>query len=106
MGAGEKDYRQLAQEMEMSTGGFSASPSINIHHSGLFDFKSLLPIQLRLILFADLAQFDRRLILSSFALEKNADKMLSIWTDLFNRPRFDDTDRLKTLLANVRRFTH
>ncbi len=41
MGAGEWDYRQLAQAIETHTGGVEFAPMLSLHHSG----KSLSIIQ-------------------------------------------------------------
>lgn len=39
MGAGQRNYEDLAQEMEMYTGGLSVSPHIVNHHSQLDRFE-------------------------------------------------------------------
>lgn len=83
IGAGDLSYRDFAQQTELCAGEFSSSTSLVINHS-------------------DVSQFNRSAMLRSFSLERNTDKMFELWTKLFNEPRLEDKDRLKTLILNVR----
>ena len=49
----------------------------------------------------DLSKYERRLLFKSFALNKNLDALLALWSEIFRKPRFDDPERIKTLLGNV-----
>ena len=42
MGAGNLDYRELSQLMEMRTGGMSVSTHVTTHHSDLKAFEQVL----------------------------------------------------------------
>lgn len=83
VGAGDLSYRDFAQQTELCAGEFSSSTSLVVNHS-------------------DVSQFKRSALLRSFSLERNTDKMFELWTKLFNEPKLEDKDRLKTLILNVR----
>jgi Zn-dependent M16 (insulinase) family peptidase len=83
MGAGATSYRDFSQKIELTVGGFSASPSLKVDLS-------------------DISKYQRRILLSSYALERNLEKMYRLWTELFNnKPNFSDKERLKTLVRNA-----
>jgi hypothetical protein len=82
VGAGDLSYRDFAQQTELCAGEFSSSTSLVVNHS-------------------DVSQFKRSALLRSFSLERNTDKMFELWTKLFNEPKLEDKDRLKTLILNI-----
>uniref|UniRef100_H3CRB7 Presequence protease, mitochondrial n=1 Tax=Tetraodon nigroviridis TaxID=99883 RepID=H3CRB7_TETNG len=78
MGCGALDYRQQAQQMELRTGGMSASPQV-IPDSTQLD------------------TFEQGILLSSSSLERNL-PMFQLWSDIFNSPRLEDEERLRVLV--------
>lgn len=82
MGAGNLDYRQMAQRMELKTGGLSMSPLLAEHP-------------------ADAVSFDEGICIYSNCLERNAKDMWALWTDIFNGARLSDADRLRTLVSET-----
>uniref|UniRef100_A0A3B4AEQ8 Pitrilysin metalloproteinase 1 n=1 Tax=Periophthalmus magnuspinnatus TaxID=409849 RepID=A0A3B4AEQ8_9GOBI len=79
MGCGSLDYRQQAQEMELRTGGMSVSAQV-IPDSSHLDM------------------YEQGMVLSSSCLERNLPHMFGLWRDVFNRPHFDDEERLRVLV--------
>lgn len=79
LGCGELDYRQQAQRIELKTGGMSVSPQIIPDTD-------------------DLDLYEQGIILSSSCLERNLPDMFQLWSDIFNRPHFDDEQRLRVLV--------
>ena len=71
LGAGSLDRKQLDQEINMRTGGLEVSVHVADHPSH-FDL------------------YEKGLIISSYCLERNIEKMFKLWTDLFTGIRFDD----------------
>ena len=71
LGAGNMDRKQLDQEINLRTGGLDVSVHVSDHTSHL-----------------DL--YEKGLIISSYCLERNIEKMFKLWTDLFTRIRFED----------------
>lgn len=79
MGAGVMDYMELSHEIELHTGGLNASTHVCTD-----------PL--------DLYGFDQGVVFSSHCLERNLDEMLELWTEIFDRVSFRDTERLTTLI--------
>uniref|UniRef100_A0A3P8X2P7 Presequence protease, mitochondrial n=1 Tax=Cynoglossus semilaevis TaxID=244447 RepID=A0A3P8X2P7_CYNSE len=79
MGCGDLDYKGQAQQMELRTGGMSASTQV-------------IPDS------AELDMFEQGVLLSSSCLDRNLPHMFQLWSDIFNSPHFDDEERLKVLV--------
>ncbi|CAL1536313.1 unnamed protein product [Lymnaea stagnalis] len=79
IGAGGHDYVWVSQQQELYTGGLSASPLVVPHHT-------------------EAGRIQRAVLFSSYALEKNFNKMLDLWTLVINSPDFSDSNRLSTLI--------
>lgn len=79
MGAGSMDYRQLAQKIESHTGGIEFSPVCSTHHS-------------------DLSKFRAGIYVSSFCLDRNLDHMFELLHTVLSAPRFEDVERLKSII--------
>lgn len=71
LGAGPWDRRQLDQEIQMRTNGLGSLFHI-VDHPTHFD------------------KFQQGLVISSHCLERNIEPMFNLWTEVFNRIRFDD----------------
>uniref|UniRef100_A0A3Q1EMH6 Presequence protease, mitochondrial n=1 Tax=Acanthochromis polyacanthus TaxID=80966 RepID=A0A3Q1EMH6_9TELE len=81
MGCGDLDYRQQAQQMELRTGGMSVSTQV-IPDSTQLD------------------TFEQGILLSSSCLERNLPHMFELWSEIFNRPHFNDEERLRVLVMS------
>uniref|UniRef100_A0A3B4Z4I5 Presequence protease, mitochondrial n=1 Tax=Stegastes partitus TaxID=144197 RepID=A0A3B4Z4I5_9TELE len=79
MGCGGLDYRQQAQQMELRTGGMSVSTQV------ISDYTQL-------------DSFEQGVLLSSSCLERNLPHMFELWSDIFNKPHFDNEERLRVLV--------
>lgn len=79
MGCGGLDYRQQAQQMELRTGGMSVSTQV-IPDSTQLD------------------SFEQGILLFSSCLERNLPHMFDLWSDIFNKPHFDNEERLRVLV--------
>eukprot|EP00794_Sanderia_malayensis_P000544 gene544-1199_t len=82
MGAGNRNYEELSQDIEMYTGGLSVSPHLVSHHT-------------------DQDNFELGVMFSSHCLERNHARMFSLWQDVFNQPNLKDYDRLRTLINSI-----
>uniref|UniRef100_A0A8C7YSH8 Pitrilysin metalloproteinase 1 n=1 Tax=Oryzias sinensis TaxID=183150 RepID=A0A8C7YSH8_9TELE len=80
MGCGALDYRQQAQQMELRTGGMSASAQV-VPDSAHID------------------TFEQGILLSSSCLERNLPHMFHLWSDIFNSPHFENEERLRVLVT-------
>lgn len=78
MGAGEMDYRQLSQRIELKTGGLAVREHVS-HH------------------FSSTEKFEHGILLSSYCLDRNIHEMFDLWTDIFNKIRLDDLDHFGEL---------
>lgn len=81
MGCGDLDYRQQAQQMELRTGGMSVSTQV-ITDSNHLD------------------TFEQGILLFSSCLERNLPHMFELWSDIFNKPHFNDEERLRVLVMS------
>ncbi|XP_041847392.1 presequence protease, mitochondrial [Melanotaenia boesemani] len=79
MGCGALDYRQQSQQIELRTGGVSASTQV-VSDSTQMD------------------TFEQGILLSSSCLERNLPHMFQLWTDIFNSPHFNNEERLRVLV--------
>jgi Zn-dependent M16 (insulinase) family peptidase len=79
IGAGNLDYKQMSQEIELRTGGLGLSAHIDTNHS-------------------DLNTFEQGVCFSSLCLDRNLPYMFSLWQDIFNYPNFQDIERIRTLV--------
>lgn len=80
VGAGERNHKQLDQEILLRTKGLSSG----IHISE--DIESV-------------DKFEKGILLSSYCLERNFDAMLDLWRDVINCPKFgEDREHLRQLV--------
>lgn len=79
MGAGIYDYKELSHQIELHTGGLNASTLVSPDPS-------------------DLMSFEQGVLFTSYCLERNLDKTLDLWTEIFDRPDLKDSARLQTLI--------
>lgn len=79
MGCGDLDYRQQAQQMALRTGSMSVSTHV-ITDSNHLD------------------TFEQGILLSSSCLDRNLPHMFELWSDIFNKPHFNDEERLRVLV--------
>ncbi|KAF7651655.1 hypothetical protein LDENG_00107570 [Lucifuga dentata] len=79
MGCGPLDYKQLAQQKELKTGGMSVSTQV-IPDSTHLDM------------------YEQGVLLSSSCLDRNLPHMFELWSDIFNSPHFNDEERLRVLV--------
>lgn len=79
MGAGSYDYKELSHQVELYTGGLTASPLVVPDPS-------------------DSLGFEQGVLFSSYCLERNLDRMLDLWTEIFNHSNLHDSARLQTLI--------
>lgn len=82
MGAGDMDFRQLDQAAELVSGGLGVGPHTCFH-----------PV--------DITQYEQAIVLSSHCLNNNVQKMLDLWTCIFNETKFDDLQRFSTLVSMI-----
>ncbi|CAH1789315.1 unnamed protein product [Owenia fusiformis] len=79
MGAGGLNFKDLAQEIELKTGGMSASNIISDNHSNL-----------------DI--YEQGILFSSHCLDQNIEAMFNLWGQIFNSLDLSDMNRLTTLV--------
>ncbi|XP_052814769.1 presequence protease, mitochondrial-like [Mya arenaria] len=79
MGAGAYDYKELSHQAELHTGGLNAGTHVSAHHTNPDDF-------------------DQGVVFSSYCLERNLNRMLDLWTEIFDRSNLRDSNRLETLI--------
>ncbi|KAL2076763.1 hypothetical protein ACEWY4_027640 [Coilia grayii] len=79
MGCGGLDYKQQAQQMDLYTGGMSVTPQILPDHTHM-------------------DTYEQGILLSSSCLERNVSEMFHLWSDIFNSPHFEDSERLRSLV--------
>lgn len=82
MGAGNKNYEELAQDVEMYTGGLSVGTHLVSHHT-------------------DQDNFELGVTFGSHCLDRNLARMFSLWQDVFNDPNLKNYDRLRTLINSI-----
>ncbi|XP_053386243.1 presequence protease, mitochondrial-like [Mercenaria mercenaria] len=79
MGAGIYDFKELSHQAELYTGGLSAGTLVSQDPTDPLDF-------------------DQGVVFSSYCLERNFDKTLDLWTEIFDRSNLRDSNRLQTLI--------
>jgi len=79
MGTTSHGYKDLAQQIELHTGGISASPHLVTDHS-------------------DMETFQQGILLSSHCLQRNIPPMFSLIGQIANQPTLNDPERLRTLV--------
>ncbi|CAK6432881.1 unnamed protein product [Pipistrellus nathusii] len=79
LGCGVLDYRQLAQQIELKTGGMTVSPYV-------------LPDD------SHLDTYEQGIFFSSFCLERNLLDMMHLWGEIFNSPCFEEEEHFKVLV--------
>lgn len=79
MGAGQRNYRELDQEIQLKTNGLNVSFHASEHPSNQ-------------------TEFENGIHFSSYCLEKNVSDMFSLWKDIFNKIHLDDQARLSQLI--------
>ncbi len=108
MGAGEWDYRQLAQAIETHTGGVEFTPMLSLHHSGTSPsfFQQTTQISdgthfIIIIITVDLSLYKSSIYMASFCLDNNMEHMFDILRRICSDPKFEDTERLKSIIFGV-----
>ncbi|XP_008050953.2 presequence protease, mitochondrial [Carlito syrichta] len=79
LGCGIFDYRELAQQIELKTGGMSVSPSV-------------LPDA------AHLDTYEQGVLFSSLCLDRNLPDMMHLWSEIFNNPCFEEEEHFRVLV--------
>lgn len=83
LGAGDRDYLAMAEAVTAKTGGFSASASVR---AGI----------------EDIHRTSGYWLLSGKALVRNADSMVDLFHQHLDAARFDETDRIRDLVSQMR----
>ncbi len=83
LGAGDRDYLAMAEAVTAKTGGFSASASVR---AGI----------------EDIHRTSGFWLLSGKALVRNADSMVDLFHQHLDAARFDETDRIRDLVSQMR----
>ncbi|KAG8539804.1 hypothetical protein GDO81_020320 [Engystomops pustulosus] len=79
MGSGVYDYRELAQQIELTTGGLTVRPHVVTDDT-------------------DMDTYEQGVLFSSFCLDRNLPDMMHLWSEIFNSPHFEDEERLQVLV--------
>ncbi|XP_059953540.1 presequence protease, mitochondrial isoform X1 [Mesoplodon densirostris] len=79
LGCGSLDYRELAQQVDLKTGGLAATPHV-------------LPDD------SHLDTYEQGVLFSSFCLDRNLPDMMHLWSEIFNNPRFEDEEHFRVLV--------
>ncbi|XP_057587712.1 presequence protease, mitochondrial isoform X2 [Hippopotamus amphibius kiboko] len=79
LGCGGLDYRELAQQVELKTGGLAAAPHV-------------LPDD------AHLDTYEQGVLFSSFCLDRNLPDMMRLWSDIFNDPCLEEEGHFRVLV--------
>ncbi|XP_077347236.1 presequence protease, mitochondrial [Lithobates pipiens] len=82
MGSGVYNYREQAQQIDLTTGGMSVSPIIVSDDSNL-------------------DTYEQGILFSSSCLDRNTPDMMHLWSEIFNSPHFDDEERLHVLVKSI-----
>ncbi|KAG8443350.1 hypothetical protein GDO86_011952 [Hymenochirus boettgeri] len=82
LGCGVYNYREQAQQIELTTGGMSACPHIVTDD-------------------ASLDTYEQGVLFSSLCLDRNMPDMMHLWSEIFNSPHFDDEERLRVLVRMI-----
>ncbi|XP_045042720.2 presequence protease, mitochondrial isoform X2 [Desmodus rotundus] len=79
LGCGALDYREQAQQIELKTGGMTASPHV-------------LPDD------SHLDTYEQGVLFSSFCLDRNLPDMMHLWSEIFNSPCFEEEEHFRVLV--------
>ncbi|XP_002750056.1 presequence protease, mitochondrial [Callithrix jacchus] len=79
LGCGLLDYREQAQQIELKTGGMSASPHV-------------LPDD------SHMDTYEQGVLFSSHCLDRNLSDMMHLWSEIFNNPCFEEEEHFKVLV--------
>ncbi|PNJ15142.1 PITRM1 isoform 9, partial [Pongo abelii] len=79
LGCGLLDYREQAQQIELKTGGMSASPHV-------------LPDD------SHMDTYEQGVLFSSLCLDRNLPDMMHLWSEIFNNPCFEEEEHFKVLV--------
>ncbi|XP_057400410.1 presequence protease, mitochondrial isoform X3 [Balaenoptera acutorostrata] len=79
LGCGGLDYRELAQQVDLKTGGLAATPHV-------------LPDD------SHLDTYEQGVLFSSFCLDRNLPDMMHLWSEIFNNPCFDEEEHFRVLV--------
>lgn len=82
MGAGNMDYRHMAQLIKRRTGGLSVSPHIVAHHT-------------------EPNTYNQGVLFSSYCLNENLPRMFNILLEIFTSPTLNNAERLRTLINGL-----
>ena len=81
MGAGELNFRDLDQQIELTTGGLNVGSHLNQHVNNY--------------------NVEKGILLSSYCLQSNLPKMLNLWENVINELNMRDVDRFSTLVKMI-----
>ncbi|TKC33751.1 hypothetical protein EI555_021081 [Monodon monoceros] len=79
LGCGALDYRELAQQVDLKTGGLAAAPHV-------------LPDD------SHLDTYEQGVLFSSFCLDRNLPDMMHLWSEIFNNPCFEAEEHFRVLV--------
>ncbi|XP_054447557.1 presequence protease, mitochondrial isoform X2 [Pteronotus mesoamericanus] len=79
LGCGTLDYRELAQHIELKTGGMTVSPHVLTDDSHL-------------------DTYEQGVLFSSFCLDRNLPDMMHLWSEIFNSPCFEEEEHFRVLV--------
>ncbi|KAM9091335.1 presequence protease, mitochondrial isoform 5-T5 [Megaptera novaeangliae] len=79
LGCGGLDYRELAQQVDLKTGGLAAAPHV-------------LPDD------SHLDTYEQGVLFSSFCLDRNLPDMMHLWSEIFNNPCFEEEEHFRVLV--------
>ncbi|XP_068843300.1 presequence protease, mitochondrial isoform X2 [Capricornis sumatraensis] len=79
LGCGSLDYRELAQQVELKTGGLAAAPQV-------------LPDD------SHLNTYEQGVLFSSFCLDRNLADMMHLWSEILNDPRLEEEEHFRVLV--------
>ncbi|RXG58423.1 Presequence protease, mitochondrial [Armadillidium vulgare] len=82
MGAGNLDFRDLSQKIELVSGGFCSSMHIINHPE-------------------DSSLYEEGIHINSYCLQKNFVAMLDLWLNIMNELKLDDVSRFTTLINMI-----
>ncbi|EHH18853.1 hypothetical protein EGK_19412, partial [Macaca mulatta] len=80
LGCGLLDYRKQAQQIELKTGGMSASPHVLPDDSHMDTYEQV------------------GVLFSSLCLDRNLPDMMHLWSEIFNNPCFEEEEHFKVLV--------
>ncbi|XP_068091898.1 presequence protease, mitochondrial isoform X2 [Hyperolius riggenbachi] len=82
MGCGVYNYREQAQQMDLTTGGMVVCPHVVPDDSNV-------------------DMYEQGVLFSSSCLDRNTPGMMNLWSEIFNSPHFEDVERLRVLVKMI-----